>query len=268
MRLPDSLFTQIVAALNPQPNGPDPETPAAGGAAPPWKRRAVRRRVNRQVWYVRDGAPDGQPQVGAVVDISKVGLGILLDGVAAPGERLIVHLPCIPRRQPGGADVAEGAQPYTVLCTVRSCRVRTDGLFRVGAEFTDAGEVEGPPLVCTVDGLAALSGEDPEALGRRAERHEADGRATMYLYRRGKSAPLERVAVADYSDTGVAIFRGEPLEVGAEFVIRVPRADETPITRLCRVANVACTDGRYRIGAEFIPFRRRGLLDRLRDWAA
>ena len=276
MRLPEELFNQILSALNPEQPAPADGGGAApaGGAVPAaaaereWKRRAVRRRVSRRVWYVRHGAPDHHPQVGTVVDISKVGLGILLDAVAAPGERLIVHLPCA-APEGYGAAARTGEQVVTVLCTVRTCRIRADGQFRVGAEFSDPASArwDAAPII-NVEGLVGLGEPDPEAVGRRSERVEADGRAMMYLYRGGRQAPLERVPVADYSEHGVAILRGEPLEVGEEFVIRVPRAEEKPITRLCRVANVAPYDGRYRIGAEFVPFRGRGLLSRLRDWIA
>jgi hypothetical protein len=276
MRLSEYAFNRVLAALHPerQPQGPGGAAPA-DGARRAWNRRATRLAVNQPVWHLRLGAPDAKPQPGILLDFSKVGAGLLLDAVAAPGERLVVYLPCgaDPEAEGDGAEGGAGQQEgvLAVLCTVRDCRVRADGRFRVGTEFLDPAEAEaeGPAVVLSAEGLAdGAANLDPEAMARRSERREADGRAAMYLYRRGRQAPLEHVPVADYSEHGVAIFRGEPLAVGAEFVIRLPREGAAPITRLCRVVNAAPSDGRYRIGAEFIPFRGHGLLSRLRDLIA
>jgi len=77
------------------------------------------------------------------------------------------------------------------------------------------------------------------------------------------------VQLRDYSESGVAVLRNEPLKVGEQFVVRIPREGDPPLTRLCRVVNVAVAADRHRIGAEFIPFpgpRGRSLFARLREW--
>ena len=113
---------------------------------------------------------------------------------------------------------------------------------------------------------------EPDANARRTERNEAFGRATMYVYRDdGRHGPMEQVYLRDYSESGVGILRADPLNLGEQFVIRVPRGDDKPITRLCRVVNVAVVGGGHRIGAEFIAFpgpNGRTLLSRLTSWIA
>jgi hypothetical protein len=276
MRLPDSLFNRIVSALHTEePAGPGTGS-TTGSPAPPeaiaaahdtpeadgrgGNRRAFRRRVNHPVRYVRQGAPAAVPEPATLLDVSAVGVCILCDRVAGPGEHLLIHLPCTPESgiaRAAGAAAPQPVQTMVLPCAVRSCRVRANGMFRVGAEFADPAG----------DGGGAGAGA-ADAL-RRGERLPPAGRATMYLYHRdGRHAPLERVAVRDYSEHGVAILRGEPLEVGTELVIRLPREEDKPITRLCRVVNVAPSDGRYRIGGEFIRFTGRSWLRRLWDWIA
>ena len=294
MNLPDDLYTRILSALRPEEAPATPEGALAGGATTAGgpegsggQRRALRRRVNHPVRFVRHGAPAAVPQEATLLDVSPVGVCILCDSVAAPGEALVVYLPCATRTAAVPANHLARAVPQTVAlpCKVRSCRIRSNGMFRVGAEFADPAEGGDPAaLVRKADGVASTARVDmlwarrgaetivdPDAKARRGERTPADGRATIYLYHGdgGAQAPLEQVAVRDFSEHGVAILRGEPLEVGAEFVIRLPRFEDKPITRLCRVANVAPSDGRYRIGAEFVPFPGpfgRGLLGRIRNW--
>jgi hypothetical protein len=194
------------------------------------------------------------------------------------------------RRAADGANDVKNVLP--LLCTARSSRLKTHGKFRTGAEFTDPAEVEadqtsfgqsadGLTQRATGDAAWMRTGAQPAAgvsnrargvQARRTDRHESGGVATMHLYGAdGRHGEPETVHVRDYSETGVAILRAQPLKAGQEFVVRVPREGEPPITRLCRVVNVAVAAGRYRIGAEFIPFpgpRGRGLMARLVEWIA
>jgi hypothetical protein len=202
-----------------------------------------------------------------------------MDAVVAPGDRFVVYLP-------KAADDGK-VEPLAVLCTARSSRIKADGKFRTGAEFTDTPQAEGGRATRAVSAerlakqpdvsnvwvrTAGRLDTDPDANARRTERNEAFGRAMMYIYRDdGRHGPMEQVYLRDYSESGVGILRGEPLALGEQFVVRVPRGDDKPITRLCRVVNVAVVGGGHRIGAEFIEFPGpygRSLLSRLTGWIA
>jgi hypothetical protein len=173
-------------------------------------------------------------------------------------------------------------------------RVLRDGRFRAGAEFSAANEPAATDHVASVRstvggsirvGDAAPKRADCRSLWghtvtrrdlddtdreRRDERVPMGGRAMMYVCRPdGTAAPEEGVYVGDLSAGGVGIARCQPLEVAEQFMIRVPRVDERPVTRLCAVARVQARDDRFVIGARFIPFgerRGRGWLARLCDW--
>ena len=301
MRLPETVYHDVLRGLGLQDNGlsdyqadaPPPDAPSTDGQATTadvphgeCKRRSRRRRLNHPVYFLRHGALNTRPQACTLLDTSRDGVCVLMDTVVAPGDQFVLYLPRV------GEDGTTHPEPLAVLCTARSSRLKAGGKFRTGAEFTDAGgeEAAQPSLAVRADGLsvrakapAARSGAgdawlrmagrldaDPDANARRSDRKEADGRATIYMYRDdGQHGPVEQVALRDYSETGVGIVRSEPMAVGEQFVVRVPRLGETPITRLCRVVNVALAGERHRIGAVFIPFpgpNGRTFMSRLTSW--
>lgn len=284
MRLPEQVYQQVLEGLGLDPGGLLDRRPVDAPAEVPGgecKRRSGRRRLNRQVRFIRHGAADTRQQECTLLDVSRDGVCVLMDAVVAPGERFVVYLPRAADDDSGRVGM------LALLCTARSSRVKTGGRFRTGAEFTDPGEADAgqTSFARSADGLTARpAGDDvwvrtaaapvdrSDASARRTDRRAAAGFATMQLYcDAGYRGEPEDVQVRDYSETGVGIFRAEPLKVGEEFVIRVPRGEETPITRLCRVVNVAVAAGRYRIGAEFIPFpgpNGRGFFSRLKEWIA
>ena len=281
MRLPQAVYDQVLEGLGLDPRGLlDRRDPGAQGVEPEQcQRRSFRRRLSAPAHYFRHGAADPRPVDCTLVDLSRDGVCVMTAAVVAPGEKFVLHLPRA--GEDGGA-----ASVIALLCTARSSRLKSDGRFRTGAEFTDPAEAgDGPsPFAQAADGLAtrpngdaawARTGGRPalrELATRRSDRHEAAGVASMYLYRDdGNHGEPENVQLRDYSEGGVAVLRHEPLKVGDQFVVRVPRGDDKPITRLCRVANVAVAGGRYRIGAEFIPFpgpSGRGFFSRLKEWIA
>ena len=302
MRLPDTVYHDVLRGLGVQSAGitggisacataeADPYTcpSAAAAVAPPvdCKRRSRRRRLNQPVPFLRHGAVNAKPQTCTLLDVSRDGVCVLMDSVVAPGDRFVLYLPRV-------GDDSATAEPLAILCTARSSRLKAGGQFRTGAEFTDAREAAdaGATIAVTADRLAAQQKDaasardmnpwirtagrldaEPDANARRADRQEADGRAMIYLYRDdGQHGPMEQVALRDYSEKGVGIVRNEPLEVGEQFVVRVPRLNDKPITRLCRVVNVALAGGRHRIGAEFIPFpgpKGRTFMSRIASWIA
>ena len=292
MRLPDSVYNEVLRGLGLMNGGivggisavaageADPYTSAAPVETPAeCKRRSRRRRLDAPVQFLRHGAVNAKPQMCTLLDVSREGVCVMMDSVVAPGDRFVLYLP----RVDGDSDTGE---PLAILCTARSSRVKAGGKFRTGAEFTDAREAAdgGAAQAVTADRLAkprpaesnpwirtaGRPDSNVDANARRNDRHEADGRATMYLYRDdGQHGPMEQVALRDYSEKGVGIVRNEPLDIGEQFVIRVPRLNDKPITRLCRVVNVALAGGRHRIGAEFIPFpgpNGRTFMSRIASW--
>ena len=287
MRLPHAVYDQVLEGLGLDPRGLLDRCDGAGADVPPdqCKRRSFRRRLNRAAYYFPHGSADSRARSCELVDVSRDGVCVMMDRVVAPGERFVLHLPRAADPADGAGDGVEAVGVIALLCTARSSRLKSDGRFRTGAEFTDPTESadEQTPFARAADGLAVrpdtdavwaraagLSPREPKA--RRGDRYETLGVATMHVYRSdGRHGREEHVQLRDYSESGVAILRDEPMKVGDEFVVRVPRGDERPITRLCRVTNVAVAGGRYRIGAQFIPFPGpggRGLLSRLKDLIA
>jgi hypothetical protein len=281
MRLPDSVYQQVLQALGLDEGGLLDRRGEDAPAEPPAsenKRRSFRRRLNTSVEYYRHGAVYAKPQTCTLVDLSRDGVGVFTDAVVAPGERFVLHLP--------RADDDGEVGVLALLCTARSSRLKSNGRFRTGAEFTDPAEVEAEQagLAVAADGLSARVSagsagtrvaEAPAqriaaTRTRRSSRREAAGYATFHVYRDdGNHGEHETVQLRDYSESGVAVLRNEPLKVGDQFVVRIPREGEAPLTRLCRVVNVVVAADRHRIGAEFIPFpgpRGRGFMARLREW--
>lgn len=288
MRLPESVYNDVLCGLGLQNLGISdclgeeggPSATARFESAGQSQRRSRRRRLDCSVHFLPQGPLGARPQTCTLIDFSRDGVCVLMDAVVAPGDRFVIYLP----RASDAAGPPAGAEPLAVLCTVRSSRLKSGGKFRTGAEFTEAQEGDEKTLAASADGLTrratggavsphtAARFTDPDANARRGDRHESFGRATMYVYKDdGNHGPIEHVDLRDYSEAGVGILGGRPLAVGEQFVVRVPRPGDKPITRLCRVVNVAVAGGRHRIGAEFIPFpgpKGRTLLSRLVNWIA
>ena len=283
MKLPDTVYNQVLRGLGINDRGISNWAVDAAAAEAPaeCKRRSFRRRIEATVHFVRHGALNARPQTCVLADLSRDGVCVLMDSVVAPGDKFVVYLPRALDDESGNCE------PLAVLCTARSSRLKAGGKFRTGAEFTDARDDDNGEAQLSVgaDGLkqrgptgnvwvrtAGRLDTEPDANARRSDRHETYGRATMHVYRDdGRHGPVEEVSLRDYSESGVGILRGEPMEPGEQFVIRVPRGEDAPITRLCRVVNTAVAGGGHRIGAEFIPFpgpNGRSLLSRLARWIA
>lgn len=298
MRLPESVYNDILGGLGLQNYGISDCLQNAGGPSAAaavaelsghCQRRSRRRRLDVPVQFTPHGALNARSQTCILLDLSRDGVCVLFDAVVAPGDRFVIYLPRaadeVTASRAAASDTPLEAETLSVLCTVRSSRLKTGGKFRTGAEFTEAQRGDDERLLRAADGVTRRTGADsvldrtalshgPEtdANSRRNDRQEAFGRTTMYVYRDdGNHGPMEHVHVRDYSEAGVGILSGRAMAIGEQFVVRVPRQGDKPITRLCRVTNVAVSAGRHRIGAEFIPFpgpRGRTLLSRLASWIA
>jgi hypothetical protein len=290
MRLPEKVFFEIVRSLGSgsgsASRGAAPAGEGARGGFGADRRADSRRRLDAMAAYSAYGSIHRTELPVTLDDLSTRGVGLVLrDSVVAPGEQIVLH-----------ASRGE-AETLDVLCTVRSAKVLRDGRFRVGAEFSAAAEpaaTDHAHAVVSAVGGSIRVGDSPsyrprraqalwgstasrrdfnaKARERRDERVILQGRGVMCVYRSdGTSMPEERVLVWDLSAGGVGISRPEPLVVGEQFVIRVPRVDEKPVTRLCAVTRAVAAGDRFTIGARFIPFgsrRGRGWLARVFDWVA
>ena len=289
MRLPETVFLDIIRSLG-SGSGPASQgvAPAAEGEGHRADRRTdFRRRLDATAAYSAYGAIHRTERPVTLDDLSTRGVGLVLRGaVVAPGEQIVFHAP---RGEAGTLDV---------LCTVRGAKVLRDGRVRVGAEFSAAAEPAATDharcVVSAVGGSIRVGDDAPAPRARRAEalwgstasrrdlsaeaRERLDervilqGRGVMCVHRAdGTAMREERVLVWDLSAGGVGISRPGPLAVGDQFVIRVPRVDEKPVTRLCEVTRAVAAGDRFNIGARFIPFqsrRGRGWLARVFDWVA
>ena len=200
-----------------------------------------------------------------LIDLSPTGVSILSKTQLAPGDCFVLALP------------TEGDEHLPVACQVQYSRIKIDGSFRVGAQFCDpatagADKVDTAMTALGRMGVLLTDPAQPEAdseagrarARRRSVRRMAEGRAVIHTYDEfGEPGPVEEVPALDFSETGVCIFRREPMKVGDLFMARVPLLEAPPIISLCRVANVTPCEGenRYRIGAKFIS--TPGILRRL-----
>ena len=289
MELSEAVLAEIVEGINGEWLA---GTDWVRTAPPSERRRAPRQRAYAVVPITRYGCVGTDVREVELYDLSTRGLGVLVrDSMIAPGEQFVVHA----RRAACDKPIGPGnGNAVDLLCTARRVRVRSDGRIGVGAEFAAPGESTGVEHVAavrsTVGGSVRLADAplrmpDPRRLwgvptGRRELSGDAPQRAAERVAVRGlgwmcrcnadgtESTP-ERVEVLDLSAGGACVGVREGLAVGDQFVLRVPREDELPLTRLCTVTRVNDEAHPRRVGARFIPFSRRigrGWLTRFVDW--
>ena len=265
---------------------------AAAKDDPPGKRNSARWSVDAIVGFAHcrepltGGSSGGISDAGTIeppakwvnlIDLSPTGASVLSRSQVAPGQHFVLALP------------GDGEEHLPAVCVVQYSRVKLDGSFRIGAQFCEPAEaglsnvqaalaalkdmglyvidpahLATAPARAQVPEPAAEHRPRPQHSQRRSERRLAEGRAVIHTYdEMGEAGPIEEVPALDFSETGVCIFRREPLRVGEQFMARVPVLNAQPIISLCRVTNVARCDGenRYRIGAEFV--RPSGVVSRL-----
>ena len=281
MRLPDHAFARIrqclglsdEAAVEGERGAAQEDGESSGRGL---SRREPRWRLNVDVPCVRHGTVEEILRTVTLRDISAVGACITSNQQLAAGDKFVLYVPW-----------ADG-EHVPLVCQVKTVRIKSDGRFRIGAEFVEAGDAvlrqrskvrDSGWLVSEAEaGLWSRVSRKPGATQRnvnprRHPRRAASCAATIYTYGEGgKRGPLEDVRARDFSDGGVSILRGEPLEPGQMFVIHLPLPGKEAITRLCRVAHVSLADNLYHIGAEFIPFPGRspdsneGLGKRVQKW--
>ncbi len=281
MRLPDHAFDRIRQCL-----GLADEAAVEGergsarddadGTGRGLARREPRWRLNTDVPCVRHGTVQDVLRTVTLRDLSAVGACIISNQQFGAGDKFVVYLPW------------GSGEHVPLMCQVKTVRIKSDGRFRIGAEFIEAGDAvlrqrgkvrDSGSLVGQVD--AGLWDRVPRQPGetqrntspRRHPRRAAACAATIYTYGdHGERGPLENVQARDFSDGGVSILRGEPLEQGEKFVIVLPLPGKEAVTRLCRVVHVTLSDNLYHVGAEYIPFPNRppesntGLGKRIQKW--
>lgn len=282
MRLPDHAFSKIRTQLGlpevpedgheKRPSSALPSSPDAR----PADRREPRWKLVADVPVARYGMIDGALRTVSLRDLSAVGVCIVTSQQLAVGDRFVIYLPWSPELH------------VPLVCAVKTARVKSDGRFRIGAAFVEAsdavlrqrGRVRAANALMgeADDGEWARIARDPHKPApnktpRRHERRATAGTATLYTYDDGdKRGPIENVQARDFSDGGISILRGEPLDPGQRFVVHLPLPGAEPVNRLCQVKHVTLSNNRYLIGAEFIPFPRqklrgdRELTRRIRKW--
>ena len=230
------------------------------------------------------GAAEPPAKWVSVIDLSPTGASVLSRTQFAPGEYFVLALPsegeahlaavCLVQysrvKLDGtfriGAEFRDASEAGPGKVRAALDALRGMGLYVVGANDAAAAASAAAGRTAFARDAAGRaeggSAAEPQAAPprsaeslRRSERRLAEGRAVIHTYEAdGEPGRIEEVPALDFSETGVCIFRREPLKVGDHFMARVPVLNSQPIISLCRVTNVAAVEGgsRYRIGAEFV----------------
>jgi hypothetical protein len=86
---------------------------------------------------------------------------------------------------------------------------------------------------------------------RRALRLPVEGYVEIALVTPGADPQSRRVPVYDLSRTGVAIIDLDPMEIGRQFNLMIPRENRRPIEVLCVARHCRPHGDGYIIGAQF-----------------
>ena len=103
-------------------------------------------------------------------------------------------------------------------------------------------------LAKMIDALHATA--DPSDR-RTALRLPVEGYVDIALVTPGATPQVRRVAVYDLSRTGVGIIDLEPMELGRQFNMLIPRPDRRPLEVLCLVRHCRPEGVGYLVGAQF-----------------
>jgi hypothetical protein len=112
----------------------------------------------------------------------------------------------------------------------------------------DGVELTEERLAKMIDALHATA--DPTDR-RTALRLPVEGFVDIELLTPGSAPATRRVAVYDLSRTGVAIIDLDPMELGRQFNMLIPRPDRRPIEVLCLARHCRPEGDGYVIGAQF-----------------
>jgi hypothetical protein len=245
MKLSDELFAEICEAVA-------SERAALNQPQQSERRTSGRARADLDVTIEPYGVARGVPRTARLKDFSVTGVRVYDTRCARTGDQFIIHLPrkC-------------GAVP--LVCTVRNCRVRTDGTFSLGAEFTSNAEKSRScrPVVSGVEGIGSRE-TDLELLRGRYQQTQVqqhgDKRGSQRIdtarpvriisYDGGRCGALCEAEVRDTSRTGACLLYREAMEKGKQFLVQ-PLDEQGPQWKLYKVTSCRTTDdGRFRIGAK------------------
>jgi hypothetical protein len=99
--------------------------------------------------------------------------------------------------------------------------------------------------------IEALHATAAEGDRRTALRLPVEGYVDIALVTPGAAPQSRRVAVYDLSRTGVAIIDLEPMELGRQFHMLIPRENRRPIEVLCLARHCRPQGDGYIVGAQF-----------------
>jgi hypothetical protein len=244
MRLDDTVFEEVSRALGELQ--PDSAESAHLRAVPRFK-------VEGEAMIRPHGVAHASTRAVKLADISQCGVCILDRQPTSPGQQFVIYLP-----RSSGATLE-------VLCMVRQCRLGMEGLFHIGAEFTEEME-QRRRLVWGAGGLVE-TGRVEEGAGELKGQRIARARLVS-VAGVGQEIPI---TLLNASADGFTLESAEPLAVGNRLVLEVVQGRSQPTQWLCTVIHVrrgvsgvihinASNDGPLGSG------RRRGLKAKLKGW--
>ena len=91
----------------------------------------------------------------------------------------------------------------------------------------------------------------PTDIARLSPRLTVQASVTMLPFAHGRTGQAREVGVYDISGSGVAVIDSQPMAMGTQFKLLIPRRLRRPIEVLCTVRHCRQSEGGFILGAEY-----------------
>lgn len=242
MRLDDKVFEEVAEELG------ELHPDVADGAH---RRETPRFLVSGEVMIRPYGVAHAASRSVQLVDISQCGVSVLDRLAISPGHQFVLYLP------------RAGGNTFEALCVVRQCRLGMEGLFRIGAEFTE--EIPHRRLLGSVGGLVETG---QVAVGHDAE--HAEHVTTAQVTSQDNAGEEVSVTLLNASADGFTLASTHAYAVGERLIIEYAAANSRTVRWNCTVIHVRhANNGLFRINASSdgpIELPPQGLKAKLAGW--
>jgi hypothetical protein len=99
--------------------------------------------------------------------------------------------------------------------------------------------------------IQAVASLQSESAGRLSPRMAVQATMTMLPFAHGRTGQPREVGLHDISGAGVAVIDSQPMAMGTQFKLLIPRRMRRPIEVLCTVRHCRQSEGGFILGAEY-----------------